>query len=104
MGTTSLLSGWAFQLPNFVLAALMYTLLGRFLLSFFFGPASTNYIWRAFVRMTDPVLRVVGAITPRAVPDVVILAFGVLWLLVARIALFAAFAAAGAMPAPGGAS
>jgi len=47
VGTTfPILTYWYFHLPNFVLAALMYTLLGRALLSLFLDPDSSNYIWR----------------------------------------------------------
>ena len=40
----SVLAIWYFQLPNFILAALMYTLLGRALLALIVGPDSSNYI------------------------------------------------------------
>ena len=43
-----LLSSWTYIAPNFVLAALMYTLLGRALLGLFVPPDSANYIWRFF--------------------------------------------------------
>lgn len=39
---------WYFHLPNFVLAALMYTLLGRALLGLSGQPDPDNYIWRFF--------------------------------------------------------
>ena len=45
-----------YHLPNFVLAALMYTLLGRALLGLIVEPDSPNYIWRFFCRITDPVV------------------------------------------------
>ena len=37
-------SYWYFQVPNFVLAALVYTLLGRFVLGFFVPADWDNYI------------------------------------------------------------
>ena len=49
---------WYYHLPNFVLAALMYTLLGRVLLGLIVEPDSPNYIWRFFCRITDPVVAV----------------------------------------------
>ncbi len=73
------------QIPNYVLAALMYTLLGRFVLSFLFPPDSKNYIFRAFVRLTDPVLAVVRLITPAAVPHLLLIVFAAIWMLVLRI-------------------
>ena len=52
---------WYFHLPNFVLAALMYTLLGRAILGVIVGPQnSSNYIWRFFCRITDPVVAAGG--------------------------------------------
>lgn len=81
-------------IPNYVLAALMYTLLGRFILSFMFPPDSKNYIYRAFVRLTDPVLALVRPITPAAVPHLVLLVFAAIWILVARIVLTVAAASA----------
>lgn len=89
---------WYFHIPNFVLAALVYTLIGRFALSFFVPEDWDNYIWRAFKGMTDPVVRVVGAGTPAIVPYRVILLFSALWLTVARVALALALSAAGLMP------
>ncbi len=52
---------WYFHIPNFVLAALVYTLIGRFVLGFFVPENWDNYIWRAFRRLTDPVVQVVGS-------------------------------------------
>lgn len=78
---------WYFHIPNYLFAALMYSMLGRLLLSFFFPPESRNYIFRAFVRLTDPVLAVVRPITPQAVPFLLVLVFATLWLFVLRFAL-----------------
>jgi len=63
----TLLSSLYFQVPNFLLAALMYTLLGRALLGLFVEPDSTNYIWRFFCRFTDPFVAIVAAVAPKAV-------------------------------------
>lgn len=87
-----MLANWHFQLPNYLLAAVMYSLLGRFLLSIFLPPDSKNYIYRAFVRITDPVLLPVRFITPAAVPYMILLLFAALWTLVLRFALLAALA------------
>ena len=87
-----LIEYWYFHLPNFVLAAVMYTLLGRLALSFFAPPGWKNYIWRAFVRITDPAVQLTRFITPQALPDVVVLIFAVLWIMLLRIALFAILA------------
>jgi uncharacterized protein YggT (Ycf19 family) len=83
---------WFFQLPNYLLAAVMYSLLGRFLLSLFLAPDSQNYIYRAFVRITDPVLIPVRFITPVMVPPMLVIIFAALWTLVLRFALLIAMA------------
>jgi uncharacterized protein YggT (Ycf19 family) len=98
-----LLQYWYFHLPNFVLAAVMYTLLGRLILSFFAAPDWKNYIWRAFVRITDPVLRVVRVLTPAGVPDVIVLVFAILWFMLLRVLFFMAMASLGLLPSVGGA-
>ncbi len=92
---------WYFHVPNLVLAALMYTLLGRFLLSLFFPPDSNKVIWRVFVRVTTPVVRPIGYITPAIVPDRLVILLSFVWLLLARIALFIGIAAFGAQPTVG---
>ena len=78
---------WAFHLPNFVLAALMYTLLGRVVLGLIVAPDTSNYIWRFFCRITDPVVAVVALVTPKAAAPVVTWLFGVVWLFWLRVAL-----------------
>ena len=92
---------WYFHIPNFVLAALVYTLLGRFVLGFFVPADWDNYIWRAFTRLTDPVLLAVGYVTPAVVPHRVIVLFSVLWLTLARVALALILAAMGLLPVGG---
>ncbi|MGH6769262.1 MAG: hypothetical protein ACRECO_09635 [Xanthobacteraceae bacterium] len=98
MGTSSFWTYWYYHLPNFVLAALMYTLLGRAVLGLIVQPDSTNYIWRFFCRVTDPVVAVVAAATPKAAPPVVVWLFGVVWLFWLRVLLIYAFLLAGAAP------
>jgi uncharacterized protein YggT (Ycf19 family) len=92
---------WYFHLPNIVLAALMYTLLGRFALSFIFEPESRNYIWRAFIRLTDPVVKAVAVVTPRAVPPLLVLLLAFVWLFALRAAFLVALLAVGAAPVVG---
>jgi uncharacterized protein YggT (Ycf19 family) len=89
---------WYFHLPNFVLAAVMYTLIGRLLLSFVAPVNWQNYIWRAFVAITEPVVRVVRFLTPAILPTVVVLIFSVLWLMLLRVALVALFGSLGLLP------
>ena len=94
----SLLSYWYYHLPNFVLAAGMYTLLGRAILSLFLDADSTNYIWRFFCRMTDPVIDMFATISPRACARVVLWLFGFVWLFWLRVALHYGLLVAGLAP------
>jgi hypothetical protein len=93
---------WYYHLPNFVLSALMYTLLGRALLGLIVEPDSSNYIWRFFCRITDPVVALVAAVTPKAAAPVVLWLFGVVWLFWLRVLLLFGFAWLGMLPRPGG--
>jgi hypothetical protein len=96
-----ILSFWYFHLPNFVLAALMYTLLGRVLLGLIFGPDSQNYIWRFFCRLTDPVVAAVAMVTPKTAAPVIVWLFGVVWLFWLRVLLLNLFLWLGAVPRTG---
>jgi hypothetical protein len=97
-GSYPFLTHWYFHLPNFVLAALMYTLLGRALLGLIVGPDSSNYIWRFFCRLTDPFIALIAPLTPKAAPPVIIWLFGVVWLFWLRVGLLYLFLLLGAVP------
>lgn len=88
-----LLASWLYLAPNFILAVLMYTLLGRVVLGLFLPPDSPNYIWRFFCRITDPVIAAASIVTPKAAVPVVVWLFGVVWLFWLRVALLIAFLA-----------
>jgi YggT family protein len=92
------LTYWYFHLPNFILAALMYTLLGRALLGLIVGPDSSNYIWRFFCRITDPFVALIVPLTPKATAPVVIWLFGVVWLFWLRVGLLYLFLLLGIVP------
>jgi YggT family protein len=96
-----ILQYWYFHLPNFILAAVMYTALGRLVLSFFVPPDWKNYIWRAFVKITDPAVKAARFITPTGVPDVIILIFTILWLVLLRGAFYLALGNFGLLPGVG---
>ena len=99
MGTSyPILTYWYFYLPNFALAALMYTLLGRALLALFVEPDSSNYIWRFFCRITDPAVEVVALVTPKATVPVVVWLFGFVWLFWLRVALDYSMRLTGILP------
>ncbi len=97
-------SFWAysyFHIPNFILAALMYTVLGRMALSIMVPANWDNYIFKAFVRLTDPVVRFVRAITPQVLTEPVVLVFSFLWLLALRFAFAATLFKLGLLPTAG---
>jgi uncharacterized protein YggT (Ycf19 family) len=75
-----------FHVPNFIMAALMYTLMGRLVLSAFVPENWDNYIMRTFVRLTDPVVNAVRVITPQILTKPAVIVFAILWLLALRFA------------------
>lgn len=89
---------WYFHIPNFILAALVYTLMGRLILGIFVPDSWDNYIWRAFKRLTDPVIALVRLVTPQVFPRIVVMIFTVLWLSVARVVLAVGLNAMGVLP------
>jgi YggT family protein len=93
-----LITHWYFHLPNFLLAAVMYTLLGRVILGMVVEPNSQNYIWRFFCRLTDPVVHAVAIVTPRAASPVILWLFAFVWLFWIRVGFYALFAVFGAAP------
>ena len=95
-------SYWYFHIPNFVLAALMYTLLGRMVLGLFVPADWDNYIWRFFRRVTDPYLGLVRFVTPAVLSNGVVMVFGVLWLMLARLGWCLALLRLGLAPVAGG--
>ena len=85
MQSASFWSLWYFHLPNFVLAVVMYTMLGRAVLGLFVEHNSKNYIWRGFCSITDPFLKVFAMITPKATSPVVLWLFGFVWMFWLRV-------------------
>jgi uncharacterized protein YggT (Ycf19 family) len=96
--SNAFLANWYFHVPNFVLAAVMYTLMGRIALGLFVPADWDNYIFRAFVRITDPAVAIVRLVTPQILPLQIVMLFGVLWLLVVRILFFIIMNNAGLAP------
>lgn len=70
---------------DYLFAALIYTMLGRFVLGLFVPEDWGNYIWRFFRLVTDPVLAVVRRITPGLVLDAFLPLVAVWWLFVVRV-------------------
>jgi YggT family protein len=92
---------WYFNLPNFVLAVVMYTMLGRAVLGLFIEPDSKNYIWRGFRAITDPFLKVFAFVTPKATAPVVLWLFGFVWMFWLRLLLFVLFFTTGLLNVSG---
>ena len=82
---------------NFVLAALFWTMLGRFLLGLFIGDDHPNYILRFFRLLTNPVLRVTHPLTPRFIDGNLTLLYAGFWLMLARFVMYFTYFVALAM-------
>lgn len=79
---------WFFQIPNLILAAALYTVLGRFILSLVFAESDQRVLVAVFRQITAPIVAPVQAITPHIVPFRVVLLFTAVWLLAARILFY----------------
>ena len=91
-------SFWYFHVPNYLAAALAYTMIARFGFSLFVPADWTNYIWRFFVRVTDPVLAAVRLITPSFVNATFLPLLAAFWLTMVRLAFWIALRSAGMEP------
>ena len=92
---------WYFHVPNLIMAALIYTLIGRYLLTLIFRKNPNAVILRVFQSVTDPVLRGVRVITPAVVPNGLVMVFAIAWLMAARMFWFLTCVAAGMSPTVG---
>ena len=88
-----------FHLPNYVLALLFWTLIGRFMFGLFLPPTSPNYIYRWFRRLTDWLMRPVAFITPSLMPPLALSLVAAFWVAMARVSFFMIMYAAGRVPA-----
>jgi len=78
---------WQLQVPRLLLVLVTYLLIARLVLELLFGAQSNLKIVRGLCRLTNPVVRAVGAITPRVVPQPMLTLCAVVWVLAARMAL-----------------
>ncbi len=92
---------WYFHIPNLIMAALIYTLIGRYLLTLFFRKNPNAVILRVFQSVTDPVLKAVRVITPAVVPNGLVMVFAIAWLMAGRMFWFLTCVAAGMSPTLG---
>ena len=98
MAGQTFLALWYYYVPDYILAVLMYTLLGRVLLGLVVDAGSSNYIWRFFCRITDPVIAAVATVTPKTVPPVIVWLFGVVWLFWLRVSFLFLILVLGLVP------
>ena len=89
---------WYFQIPNYILALLIYTLLGRLVLGLFVPQDWGNYIWRTFRFLTDWLLHAASWITPRYVPGIFLVPIAVFWLFAACAVVALIFFSSGLGP------
>lgn len=89
---------WYFHLPNLILAALAYSLIGRYVLELVFAKKPDAVIVNVFRQVTDPVVKAVRFLTPAIVPNGLVIVFSIVWLTVARMFLYLTIIAAGVKP------
>ncbi len=95
---TSILTYWYYHVPNFVLAALMYTLLGRVLL----GLLRRCELAELHLALLLPHHRSGRGrrllVTPKAAAPVIVWLFGVVWLFWLRVGFLILFTMYGIAP------
>ena len=94
-------SNWYYQIPNYLAAAIMYTLIARFFLQFFVPPTWPNYIWQWFLMITNWAVAATRFITPSPVSWIWLPLFGALWLFFLRLAFTLTMARFGLAPTLG---
>lgn len=99
--TQSFLTYWYFHIPNLAMAALIYTLIGRYLLGLLFARKPDVVILKVFASVTDPIVKVVRVLTPAIVPNGLVIVFAVAWLMALRLFWFLTCVAAGMKPSMG---
>ena len=63
---------------------------------------SKNYIWRGFCAITDPFLKMIALVTPKATAPVVLWLFGFVWMFWLRVLLASSSCQFGLLPKIGG--
>jgi hypothetical protein len=84
---------WYYHLPDLLLALLSYLLIARLLLLPF--RSAQNVLVRTVGALTAPVVATVAALTPRLVPQPLLLLAALAWLYAARLILRVGIAATG---------
>jgi hypothetical protein len=94
----SFLTHWYFHVPNLVLAALIYTLIGRYILEILFSKRPDVVILKVFQSVTNPVVGAVRFVTPAVVPSGLVIVAAIVWLMALRMFLYLTVVAAGVKP------
>ena len=78
-----------FWIVNYGLAVVLWSCIGRFLLSFFVPSLQPgNYIWRAFRGLTEWAVRATAVITPSFIAPIFLAPIAAFWLYHLRIGIF----------------
>jgi hypothetical protein len=80
------------------MAALIYTLIGRYVLELVFAKSPDVVIVKVFRQVTDPVVALVRLITPAIVPNGLVIVFTIIWLMAMRMFLYLTIIASGVKP------
>jgi hypothetical protein len=84
---------WYVAAVGFLLAVLSYLLIARLVIDLLFPGPRANLLIRIVRRMSDPVVRTVGAVTPRVVPGPLVTVCAIAWVFALRITLVQVLAA-----------
>jgi hypothetical protein len=88
-----------FWIVNYGLAIVAWSCLGRFLLAFFVPSLQpTNYIWRAFVVLTEWAVVMSSYVTPSYVRPIYLAPIAAFWVFHLRFIAYFAMAAVGLTP------
>lgn len=79
---------WYFHVPNLLMAAMIYTLIARYLLELMFSKQPDAVMLKVFRSITDPLLHIVRKFTPALVPNGLVVIFTAVWLMAMRLAWF----------------
>jgi hypothetical protein len=82
------ISYWYYHIPNYMLAVIQYSLIGRVLLGVMLPWSRGTYISRAFEKVSDLIVVPTRFITPSAAAPPVVIGFAFLWILLIRVVFF----------------
>jgi YggT family protein len=101
MPSQSFIAQWYFHVPDLVMAVLVYALAVRAILELLFAGRRDVAPLRIVRVVTRPVVSAVRRITPRILPEVLVIGFAICWLIAGRMLWFLGCVAAGMRPVIG---